>query len=776
MKKLILFLSFIISFSSYAQAEFEGVKITENTTSPAAPFVNVQETDGVINKINKGDLIDVVIVNTTAELTAGIGNVNKLYATRDNTIIYRFNGTIYVPLGNDLSNYVTLNTDQTIQANKTLNGVLTIGAVGTNNSRLAFGGNSTLTDGIGNVMLASKNNGLALWARYTGATNTYAAIFSTSRILGSEKVFGFPNQNGVFALTEEPSSITSGYLPFFNASKNLANSGLFQDANGNVGLGTAAPFSGTNARYFTAEAGTASGYSNSVNGTASGLFASNGSFSFINERRNLPMLFFTNNTERGRFTEGGLLRLANLTGGTGNRIVTSSTSGDLSNTSPDFLIAMSSTSDAATAGARQSVINTAANQAFINKLNASGQIDNWIMDASLNFLKYQNVTRTGTVNFIFQPTAPNPTAPAHLATKAYVDAAVASGGGGGGGSSFLPYQRIVRFEVPLNTVNPLIQTGTTVNEITHPQLIENDWGVLMLPTTYSPTGAPTRLIIGCHGGGGTVTATGSQTETYDLYKYLVSQGYAVMDMAGMPASMATRLEVDQFRVMGNPVAVTAYQKGYEWVIRNYNINREGVFINGGSNGGLTGLNIVENSNIPVIAMSGMSPLVDVENNAWNLTTPSISGGWATSFGNRLNLIKLYGMADPTVFEPDGVTVNVSASQTNLNSSTFEADKMIGFAPMLTNVWDDAGVKKKKLKVPYKIWQPLDDPAVLHSSAVTFTNMLKAGGSYAILRTMDSGGHAPETAGTPIGTFVYDGATLNLHASVAELLQWYNRFN
>jgi hypothetical protein len=33
------------------------------------PKVNVQETDGTVNTISKQDLIDAIIVNTTAELT-----------------------------------------------------------------------------------------------------------------------------------------------------------------------------------------------------------------------------------------------------------------------------------------------------------------------------------------------------------------------------------------------------------------------------------------------------------------------------------------------------------------------------------------------------------------------------------------------------------------------------------------------------------------------------------------------------------------------------------
>jgi hypothetical protein len=44
----------------------------------------VQSANNVLNTILKDNLIDVVLANTAAELTAGIGNVNKLYATRDN--------------------------------------------------------------------------------------------------------------------------------------------------------------------------------------------------------------------------------------------------------------------------------------------------------------------------------------------------------------------------------------------------------------------------------------------------------------------------------------------------------------------------------------------------------------------------------------------------------------------------------------------------------------------------------------------------------------------
>jgi len=49
MKKLILVLLTLFTLSSYGQAEFEKIAITENVSSLTAPNVNVQEVDGVVN-------------------------------------------------------------------------------------------------------------------------------------------------------------------------------------------------------------------------------------------------------------------------------------------------------------------------------------------------------------------------------------------------------------------------------------------------------------------------------------------------------------------------------------------------------------------------------------------------------------------------------------------------------------------------------------------------------------------------------------------------------
>ena len=104
--KKILFLLLLFTIASYGQAVFdEGIQIT-NTESITATKVNVQEADGTINYILKSSLIDVIEVNSAINLSV-VGVVGKIYITKDNNKIYRWNGTFYqelaVPEHNSLS-------------------------------------------------------------------------------------------------------------------------------------------------------------------------------------------------------------------------------------------------------------------------------------------------------------------------------------------------------------------------------------------------------------------------------------------------------------------------------------------------------------------------------------------------------------------------------------------------------------------------------------------------------------------------------------------------
>ena len=96
--KKIIFLLLLITSVSYGQAIAPTrVKITNNAISTTAPFIATQETDGFVNKINKFDLIEVIEYASAVNLPV-TGVAGKIYVTKDNGKIYRWNDTYYAEL------------------------------------------------------------------------------------------------------------------------------------------------------------------------------------------------------------------------------------------------------------------------------------------------------------------------------------------------------------------------------------------------------------------------------------------------------------------------------------------------------------------------------------------------------------------------------------------------------------------------------------------------------------------------------------------------------
>jgi len=104
MKKYILLL--LATASLYGQAyqnpTYGKLKLKNNQTSTTAEKVNVQENDGTINTISKSDLVNYLEFASAVNLPV-TGEQGKLYLTKDNNRLYRFNGTIYQELTTDIS-------------------------------------------------------------------------------------------------------------------------------------------------------------------------------------------------------------------------------------------------------------------------------------------------------------------------------------------------------------------------------------------------------------------------------------------------------------------------------------------------------------------------------------------------------------------------------------------------------------------------------------------------------------------------------------------------
>lgn len=304
--------------------------------------------------------------------------------------------------------------------------------------------------------------------------------------------------------------------------------------------------------------------------------------------------------------------------------------------------------------------------------------------------------------------------------------------------------RIHRFKVPVDCSDIRSE---------EPEEICSDHALLMLPDSYRKTGTPTRLVINCHGAGGTVSADGSQVEEQVITKYLLANGYAVMDANGLPEEYAIKAGIDIRNNVGSPIAVQSYVKAYHFCIENFNLYRD-VFVHGASMGGISSTNIVLSGCIPVIAQTGYCPVLDT----WNqiFLHPWSDGLPKTALG------KFYGFAK----DANGEYV-------------YDEERLAGFNPMGRCI-EVGGREYLRYPVPVKFWHCEDDPTVSVGTTKRFVEAIRNSGGIACLRTFPHGGHEPQEFGgftaEPSGKTVLDGEELPIRPAVEEAFRWIRRFS
>ena len=274
-----------------------------------------------------------------------------------------------------------------------------------------------------------------------------------------------------------------------------------------------------------------------------------------------------------------------------------------------------------------------------------------------------------------------------------------------------------------------------------------DHGFIIFPDTYTEQGAPTRLVISCHGAGGTVTTDDSQIEHQALTQYLVANGYAVMDVNGLPAAYAEKYGIDLRNNIGCPLAMQSYVKAYHYCMEKFNLHPQ-VFVHGGSMGGISSTNLVLSGEIPVIAHSAFCPVLDTYNeiflHPWSGGLPKVALG------------KFYGLAQDAQGE-----------------YIYDEQKILGLNPM-------KNPKAETYPVPVKFWQCVDDPIVSVEVTERFIHRIIAKGGNAALRTFPSGGHEPQLYGEPVenpmGNTAFNGAEIRVTPAVEEVFAWIKQFD
>ncbi|MBQ4161222.1 MAG: hypothetical protein IJD83_09870 [Clostridia bacterium] len=276
--------------------------------------------------------------------------------------------------------------------------------------------------------------------------------------------------------------------------------------------------------------------------------------------------------------------------------------------------------------------------------------------------------------------------------------------------------------------------------------LHEDYGFIFLPENYTKTGMPTRLVINCHGAGGTVTTDDSQIEHQAITQYLVANGYAVMDANGLPETYSAQHDINICNNIGSPIAVSCYVKAYHYCMKNYNLYPD-VFVHGASMGGISSTNLVLSGQIPVIAQSGYCPVLDTYN---QIFLHPWSGGLP-----KIALCKFYKL-----------------DQDENGEYIYDEAKIAGFNPAKNK-------KAEAYPVPVKFWHCIDDEVVSHEVTKRFVDNIRANGGEAHLRLFSYGGHQPQMVGDvlekPCGISTLNGEKIEITPAVEETFLWIQRF-
>ena len=304
---------------------------------------------------------------------------------------------------------------------------------------------------------------------------------------------------------------------------------------------------------------------------------------------------------------------------------------------------------------------------------------------------------------------------------------------------------IRRFSIPVNCYLP--DADAVTDGLQDREELFDDHGMIMLPDTYSEDGAPTRMVINCHGAGGTVATDDSQVEHQVLAQYLLANGYAVMDVNGLPDDYGRAQGIDLRNNIGSPIAVRSYVKAYLYCMTHFNLKRE-VFVHGGSMGGISSTNLVLSGCIPVIAHSAYCPVLDTYNEIF--LHPWSGGLPKTALG------KIYRL------------------DTDENGEyIYDEAKIAGYNPA-------KNAKAALYPVPVKFWHCINDQTVSWEVTKSFVDRIRENGGMAQLRTFPYGGHEPQLVGefveNPCGNDVFCGEKLQIRPAVEEAFIWIRSFD
>lgn len=272
--------------------------------------------------------------------------------------------------------------------------------------------------------------------------------------------------------------------------------------------------------------------------------------------------------------------------------------------------------------------------------------------------------------------------------------------------------------------------------------------VLRLPSTYSPTGVPTKLIFMHHGNSGTVNA---ENETWysesnvwiNFVNAYLEAGYAVFDVNGCGGVSDPNASHD-YAAFG---ALEAAFKAYQYIVTNYNI-KPNILVHGSSMGGATAYAFAKS----------FGNIVD----AVGLFSPALLSRSAQMSSVDDYIAVNYGYTDVAAMVADNYMRLVPSSPTiEYYADGIKTTKAYTYDWVNEHDTDGLDIVCKDFNMPVKIWCGTADTSVDPKYGEELAKAITNAGGMALFRPITGGVHSACVGGD---------ATVN-----AEAVMWFDRF-
>lgn len=354
-----------------------------------------------------------------------------------------------------------------------------------------------------------------------------------------------------------------------------------------------------------------------------------------------------------------------------------------------------------------------------------------------------------------------------------------------------PFNKLESGHIPLTYPVGALLGGNRIEQLCYTN------GLLRLPPNYDPEGDPVPLIYFAHGSSSYQTLNSSviSSSHEPFLQYLLDEGYAIFDCYGW----ANVLSYTVGSQWAGHIGMACVTQGIEHVLRNYNIDKNNIFVMGKSLGGLQALNMAFESGLNVKAVGPFAPAIDTLDCVPGYRhlprrAVFIDFGLPLS-GNDENLRFAESVAlnaAPAAYQ-NIISQNASAfvgyNPAWRNLIGLDPDEMVdaeihssGYLGGANNVAEIVAAKSRICNTPVKIWVAPDDTAVSYQLADAFVQSIKNSGGRAELRTMPNGTGGHGSTDTDANAQKVASITTKLgieHTNVpvayVEVVEWFRQF-